>query len=102
MPPPTTGASRSRLRGWGAAKNETRRRRERFRRRPYAQCKNGGVISTSAVDTYIHSNSRRFFDELKELCSFPSIPNHGLFPAKPPRALLSHPRARSPNPAATL
>jgi len=36
------------------------------------------VISTSAVDAYIQSNSRRFVDELKELCTFPSISNHGM------------------------
>ena len=43
------------------------------------------MISTSAVDTYIQSNSRRFVDELKELCSFPSISNHGLDAVKPAR-----------------
>ncbi len=43
------------------------------------------MISTSAVDTYIQSNSRRFVDELKELCSFPSISNHGLEAIKPAR-----------------
>ena len=35
------------------------------------------MISTSAVDAYIEKNSRRFVDELKELCAFPSISNHG-------------------------
>jgi acetylornithine deacetylase/succinyl-diaminopimelate desuccinylase-like protein len=35
------------------------------------------VISTSAVDAYIEKNSSRFVDELKELCSFSSISNHG-------------------------
>jgi len=35
------------------------------------------VISTSAVDAYIEKNSQRFVDELKELCSFASISNHG-------------------------
>jgi acetylornithine deacetylase/succinyl-diaminopimelate desuccinylase-like protein len=35
------------------------------------------VISTSAVDAYIEKNSQRFVDELKELCAFPSISNHG-------------------------
>src|SRR5437762_137208 len=85
MPPPTTGASRSRRRGLDAARSGTRRRPVRVRRRPYAQCKNGGVISTSAVDTYIQSNSRRFVDELKELCSFPSISNNGLDAIKPAR-----------------
>ncbi len=43
------------------------------------------MISTSAVDTYIQSNSRRFVDELKELCSFPSISNNGLDAIKPAR-----------------
>lgn len=43
------------------------------------------VISTSAVDAYIEKNSRRFIDDLKELCSFPSISNHGLDAVKPAR-----------------
>jgi acetylornithine deacetylase/succinyl-diaminopimelate desuccinylase-like protein len=43
------------------------------------------VISTSAVDAYIEKNSRRFVDELKELCSFPSISNHGLDAVEPAR-----------------
>jgi acetylornithine deacetylase/succinyl-diaminopimelate desuccinylase-like protein len=43
------------------------------------------VISTSAVDTYIEKNSRRFIDELEELCSFPSISNHGLDAVRPAR-----------------
>jgi acetylornithine deacetylase/succinyl-diaminopimelate desuccinylase-like protein len=47
------------------------------------------VISTSAVDTYIEKNSRRFIDELKELCSFPSISNHGAEAVKPARDWLA-------------
>jgi acetylornithine deacetylase/succinyl-diaminopimelate desuccinylase-like protein len=43
------------------------------------------VISTSAVDQYIEKNSRRFIDELKELCSFPSISNHGKDAVEPAR-----------------
>jgi acetylornithine deacetylase/succinyl-diaminopimelate desuccinylase-like protein len=43
------------------------------------------VISTSAVDTYIEKNSRRFVADLKELCSFPSISNHGLDAIAPAR-----------------
>ena len=43
------------------------------------------VISTSAVDAYIEKNSRRFIEDLKELCSFPSISNHGLDAVKPAR-----------------
>ncbi|HEX7263181.1 MAG TPA: M20/M25/M40 family metallo-hydrolase [Candidatus Dormibacteraeota bacterium] len=43
------------------------------------------MISTSAVDTYIEKNSRRFIDELEELCSFPSISNHGLDAVRPAR-----------------
>jgi acetylornithine deacetylase/succinyl-diaminopimelate desuccinylase-like protein len=43
------------------------------------------VISTSAVDAYIEKNSRRFVDELKELCSFPSISNHGKDAIEPAR-----------------
>ena len=48
------------------------------------------MISTSAVDTYIQANSRRFVDELKELCSFPSISNHGLDAVKPARDWLAN------------
>lgn len=47
------------------------------------------VISTSAVDAYIAKNSRRFIEELKELCSFPSISNHGLDAVKPARDWLA-------------
>jgi len=43
------------------------------------------VISTSAVDAYIEKNSRRFVEELKELCTFPSISNHGLDAIQPAR-----------------
>ena len=43
------------------------------------------MISTSAVDAYIEKNSRRFVDELKELCSFPSISNHGKDAIEPAR-----------------
>ena len=43
------------------------------------------VISTSAVDQYIEKHSRRFIDELKELCSFPSISNHGKEAIEPAR-----------------
>jgi len=46
------------------------------------------VISTSAVDAYIEKNSRRFVDELKELCSFPSISNHGREAVEPARKWL--------------
>ena len=43
------------------------------------------MISTSAVDQYIEKSSRRFIDELKELCSFPSISNHGKDAVEPAR-----------------
>jgi len=43
------------------------------------------VISTSAVDTYVEKNSRRFIEDLMELCTFPSISNHGLEAVKPAR-----------------
>ena len=43
------------------------------------------MISTSAVDAYIEKNTRRFVEELKELCSFPSISNHGADAVKPAR-----------------
>ncbi|HVS47583.1 MAG TPA: M20/M25/M40 family metallo-hydrolase [Candidatus Dormibacteraeota bacterium] len=46
------------------------------------------MISTSAVDAYIEKNSRRFVEELKELCSFPSISNHGLDAVEPARQWL--------------
>jgi acetylornithine deacetylase/succinyl-diaminopimelate desuccinylase-like protein len=52
------------------------------------------VISTSAVDTYIEKNSRRFVDELKELCAFPSISNHGADAVKPARDWLATRLAR--------
>jgi acetylornithine deacetylase/succinyl-diaminopimelate desuccinylase-like protein len=48
------------------------------------------VISTSAVDAYIDKNSRRFVEELKELCTFPSISNHGLDAIKPARDWLAN------------
>jgi acetylornithine deacetylase/succinyl-diaminopimelate desuccinylase-like protein len=48
------------------------------------------VISTSAVDAYVDKNSRRFVEELKELCAFPSISNHGLDAIKPARDWLAN------------
>ena len=47
------------------------------------------MISTSAVDAYVEKNSRRFVDELKELCSFPSISNHGRDAIQPARDWLA-------------
>jgi acetylornithine deacetylase/succinyl-diaminopimelate desuccinylase-like protein len=47
------------------------------------------VISTSAVDAYIERNSRRFIDELKELCTFPSISNHGKEAIEPARGWIA-------------
>ena len=47
------------------------------------------MISTSAVDSYIEKNSKRFVEDLKELCSFPSISNHGLDAVKPARDWLA-------------
>jgi acetylornithine deacetylase/succinyl-diaminopimelate desuccinylase-like protein len=47
------------------------------------------VISTSAVDAYVEKHSRRFIDELKELCSFPSISNHGRDAIQPARDWLA-------------
>src|SRR5256885_13637545 len=49
----------------------------------------GHVISTSAVDAYVEKHSRRFVDELKELCSFPSISNHGRDAIQPARDWLA-------------
>src|SRR3977135_4366330 len=43
------------------------------------------VISTSAVDAHIEKKSKRFVEELKELCSFPSISNHGKEAVEPAR-----------------
>ncbi|HKC19662.1 MAG TPA: peptidase M20, partial [Candidatus Dormibacteraeota bacterium] len=48
------------------------------------------MISTSAVDAYIEKHSRRFIDELKELCSFPSISNHGRDAIQPARDWLAN------------
>ncbi|MEP6751187.1 MAG: M20/M25/M40 family metallo-hydrolase [Candidatus Dormiibacterota bacterium] len=47
------------------------------------------MISTSAVDAYIEKNSARFVEELKELCAFPSISNHGADAVKPARDWLA-------------
>ena len=47
------------------------------------------MISTSAVDAYVEKNSRRFIEELKELCSFPSISNHGRDAVQPARDWLA-------------
>jgi len=47
------------------------------------------VISTSAVDAYVEKHSRRFIDDLKELCSFPSISNHGRDAVQPAREWLA-------------
>ena len=43
------------------------------------------MISTSLVDAYVEKHSRRFVEELKELCAFPSISNHGADVVKPAR-----------------
>ncbi|HET7339307.1 MAG TPA: M20/M25/M40 family metallo-hydrolase [Candidatus Dormibacteraeota bacterium] len=48
------------------------------------------MISTSAVDAYVEKHSRRFIDELKELCSFPSISNHGRDAIQPARDWLAN------------
>ena len=47
------------------------------------------MISTSAVDTYVEKHSRRFVEELKELCAFPSISNHGRDAVQPARDWLA-------------
>ena len=47
------------------------------------------MISTSAVDAYVEKHSRRFIDDLKELCSFPSISNHGRDAVQPAREWLA-------------
>ncbi|MGH7764452.1 MAG: M20/M25/M40 family metallo-hydrolase [Candidatus Dormibacteraceae bacterium] len=43
------------------------------------------MISASAVDAYIEKHSRRFVEDLKELCTFPSISNHGAHAVTPAR-----------------
>jgi acetylornithine deacetylase/succinyl-diaminopimelate desuccinylase-like protein len=60
------------------------------------------VISTSAVDAYIEKNSRRFVDELKELCSFPSISNHGREAVEPARDWIAGRLARFTDRVETL
>jgi acetylornithine deacetylase/succinyl-diaminopimelate desuccinylase-like protein len=60
------------------------------------------VISTSAVDAYIEKNSRRFVEELKELCTFPSISNHGAEAVKPARDWLAERLARYTDRVETL
>jgi acetylornithine deacetylase/succinyl-diaminopimelate desuccinylase-like protein len=60
------------------------------------------VISTSAVDAYIEKNSRRFIEELKELCTFPSISNHGAEAVKPARDWLAERLARYTDRVETL
>ncbi len=60
------------------------------------------MISTSAVDAYIEKNSRRFVDELKELCSFPSISNHGKDAIEPARDWIADRLARFTDRVETL
>ncbi len=60
------------------------------------------MISTSAVDAHIEKNSRRFVDELKELCSFPSISNHGRDAVQPARDWLAERLARYTDRVETL
>jgi acetylornithine deacetylase/succinyl-diaminopimelate desuccinylase-like protein len=62
----------------------------------------GTVISTSAVDEYIEKNSHRFVDELKELCTFQSISNHGLDAVKPARDWIAARLARFTDRVETL
>lgn len=60
------------------------------------------MISTSAVDSYVEKNSRRFVDELKELCAFPSISNHGAEAVKPARDWLAERLSRYTDRVETL
>ena len=60
------------------------------------------MISTSAVDQYIEKNSRRFVDELKELCSFPSISNHGKDAIEPARDWIANRLSRYTDRVETL
>ena len=60
-----------------------------MRRLPWVEGYDGVVISTSAVDAYVEKHASRFIDELKELCSFPSISNHGRDAIQPARDWLA-------------
>ena len=60
------------------------------------------MISISAVDAYVEKHSRRFVDELKELCAFPSISNHGPEAIKPARDWLANRLARFTDRVETL
>ena len=60
------------------------------------------MISTSAVDQYIEKSSRRFIDELKELCSFPSISNHGKDAIEPARDWIANRLSRYTDRVETL
>ena len=60
------------------------------------------VISTSAVDAYIEKSSARFVEELKELCAFPSISNHGQDAVRPARDWLAERLARFTDRVETL
>ncbi len=60
------------------------------------------MLSISAVDAYVDKNSRRFVEELKELCSFPSISNHGAEAIKPARDWLAERLARYTDRVETL
>jgi acetylornithine deacetylase/succinyl-diaminopimelate desuccinylase-like protein len=60
------------------------------------------VISTSAVEAYIEKNTGRFIDELKELCSFPSVSNHGADAIKPARDWLAERLSRYTDRVETL
>ena len=60
------------------------------------------MISTSAVDAYIDKNSQRFIDELKELCAFPSISNHGREAVQPARDWLANRLAKFTDRVETL
>src|SRR5437868_12133743 len=73
-------ATGSRRLGWGVARSETP-----LLPQPSGQGYDEAVISTSAVNAYIEKNTRRFVDDLKELCSFPSISNHGRDAVQPTR-----------------
>src|SRR5437660_6023883 len=68
------------MRGWAGARSETP-----VRPRSSGQGYDLTVISTSAVDAYVEKNVRRFIDDLKELCSFPIISNHGREAVQPAR-----------------
>ena len=49
----------------------------------------GATVAMTDVDSYVDANAGRFVSELKELCSFASIANHGRAALEPCREWLA-------------